>query len=211
MSTEQTDLVDGSDARRRGQGSYDERRDRLAESALATLGEQGYANTSLRDIAAKSPFTHGVIHYYFRDKTELIIYCVSYYKAQCVHRYDDVVQDAQTPESLAKGFADRLVSTIVDEAPMHRLWYDLRTEAMFDPALREAVLTIDGTLEEMIWRILTRYAELAGSELTVTSANAYAMLDGLFERALLRYLAGDEEALASLRETALTIPAMLIV
>jgi AcrR family transcriptional regulator len=77
---------------RRGEGTYDERRDLLAESALTTLGQRGYAHTSLRDIAANSPFTHGVVHYYFRDKTELITYCVRSYKARCVHRYDDVVE-----------------------------------------------------------------------------------------------------------------------
>ena len=48
------------------------RRDQLAESALQTLGELGYARTSLRDIAANSEFSHGVVHYYFTDKTELI-------------------------------------------------------------------------------------------------------------------------------------------
>jgi TetR/AcrR family transcriptional regulator, transcriptional repressor of bet genes len=195
---------------RRGEGSYDERRDLLAESALTTLGELGYANTSLRDIAANSPFTHGMVHYYFRDKTELITYCVRYYKARCVHRYDGVVRDSENADDLVVGFADKLVGTIVDEAPMHRLWYDLRTQAMFDPALREAVLAIDATLEEMIWRIISRYAELAGGTLGVSSGNAYAMLDGLFERALLRHLAGDEAALDELRRTALAVPATLL-
>lgn len=195
---------------KRGEGSYDERRDLLAESALTTLGELGYANTSLRDIAANSPFTHGMVHYYFRDKTELITYCVRYYKARCVHRYDDVVSASSTAAELVTGFADKLVETIVDEAPMHRLWYDLRTQAMFDPALREAVLAIDATLEEMIWRVLSRYAELSGGTLTVTSGNAYAMLDGLFERALLRHLADDAAALDELRTTALAVPATLL-
>lgn len=195
---------------KRGEGSYDERRDRLAESALVTLGERGYANTSLRDIAANSPFSHGVVHYYFRDKTELITYCVRYYKARCVHRYDGVVSESTTADELVTGFADKLLETIVEEAPMHRLWYDLRTQAMFDPALREAVLAIDGTLEEMIWRILSRYAELRGAELTTTSGVAYAMLDGLFERTLLRHLAGEDGALEELRATALRIPATLV-
>ena len=27
---------------------------------------------------------------------------------------------------------------------MHRLWYDLRTQSMFEESLREAVLMIDG-------------------------------------------------------------------
>ena len=44
---------------------YDERRTQLAESALATLGELGYARTSLREIAQNCAFSHGVVHYYF--------------------------------------------------------------------------------------------------------------------------------------------------
>ena len=50
----------------------DARRDQLAESALVTLGELGYAKTSLREIAQNSPFSHGVVHYYFDNKIELI-------------------------------------------------------------------------------------------------------------------------------------------
>ena len=39
---------------------------------------------------------------------------------------------------------------------MHRLWYDLRVESMFDERLRETVLRIDQALQDMIWRIVTR-------------------------------------------------------
>ncbi|MDQ1677908.1 MAG: hypothetical protein QOC93_3052 [Actinomycetota bacterium] len=177
---------------------YDERRNQLAESALATLGELGYAKTSLREIANNSEFTHGVVHYYFRDKFELIVYCVRYYKARCVRRYDDVVADATTADELLDGFAAKLRQTLREEAPMHRLWYDLRNQSMFEESLREAVTTIDRTLEEMIWRVVSRYAELAGREPVTGPAAAYGLLDGLFQQALLGYVAGDETALETL-------------
>lgn len=195
---------------RRGTGSYDERRDRLADSALVTLGALGYARTSLREIAANSEFTHGVIHYYFRDKTELITYCVRYYKATCVTRYDSVIRDSTTADGLLHAFADKLVKTITDEAPMHRLWYDLRTQSMFEPTLRADVLFIDATLETMIWRVLERYAALAGRLVRLPSATAYAMLDGVFERALLHHVAGDAHALVDLHATVLgALPLLL--
>jgi TetR/AcrR family transcriptional repressor of bet genes len=173
---------------------HDERRNQLAESALATLGELGYARTSLREIANRSDFTHGVVHYYFRDKVALIVYCVQYYKARCVRRYDDVVADAGTADELLVGFAAKLRETLREEAPMHRLWYDLRAQSMFEQSLREAVTMIDRTLEEMIWRVLSRYAELAGREPVTGPAAAYGLLDGLFQQALLGYVAGDEAA-----------------
>ena len=62
------------EARRAPADKYDERRNQLAESALQTLGELGYARTSLREIANNSEFSHGVVHYYFADKLELIVY-----------------------------------------------------------------------------------------------------------------------------------------
>jgi TetR/AcrR family transcriptional regulator, transcriptional repressor of bet genes len=177
---------------------HDERRNQLAESALVTLGELGYAKSSLREIAANSEFTHGVVHYYFHDKFELIVYCVRYYKSQCARRYDDVVADATTPDELLDGFAAKLRQTLREEAPMHRLWYDLRSQSMFEEQLREAVTMIDRTLEAMIWRVVSRYAELAGREPVTDSAAAYGLLDGLFQQALLAYVDGNEAALDTL-------------
>lgn len=184
---------------RRGSGSYDERRIKLAESALQTLSELGYARTSLREIAANSEFSHGVIHYYFRDKTELIVFCVKHYKTQCMHRYDSVVDESTTSEGLLSGFADKLVQTLTDESSMHRLWYDLRSQSMFQEELREDVYDIDRGLEDMIWRIVTRYAELSDGRPMVDSRAAYTMFDGIFESTLRDHLADRAGAVEWIR------------
>ena len=177
---------------------FDERRNELAESALLTLGELGYARTSLRDIASNSPFSHGVLHYYFEDKAELVSYSITYYKMRCVHRYDEVVEQSTTAQELLERFAAKLAETIVDEAPMHRLWYDLRVESMFDERLRETVLGIDNALQDMIWRIVTRYSELADREIAMDPASAYGVLDGLFQAALLGHVTGNPAAVSTL-------------
>lgn len=183
-----------TEARRAPADKHDARRNQLAESALQTLGEIGYAKASLREIANNSEFSHGVVHYYFADKLELIVYCVRYYKARCVTRYDSVVAEASTADGLLDAFAAKLVETLREEAPMHRLWYDLRTQSMFEEGLREAVTVIDHTLQEMIWRVIERYAELAGRPVALAPAAAYGVLDGLFQQALLGSQTGDEAA-----------------
>lgn len=197
-------------ARRTPADKHDERRRALADSALRTLGELGYARASLREIANNSEFSHGVVHYYFHDKLELIVYCVRQYKATCVHRYDGVVADATTADALVAGFADKLVETIVDEAPMHRLWYDLRSQSMFEESLRDAVLQIDKTLEDMIWRVVSTYAELAGREPAMTPSVAYGLLDGLFQQTLLAHLCGREGVLDELRAQVVELMPVLL-
>ena len=177
---------------------FEERRTQLAQSALATLGELGYARTSLREIAQNSEFTHGVVHYYFHDKVELITQCVRLYKTQCVNRFDEIVLVSRNAPDLLEAFAERLVETMTTEAPLHRLWYDLRSQSMFEDAFRADVLDIDRTLQEMVWRVVERYASLAGGTTLLDERATYALFDGLFEKALLHHLAGDPEASAEL-------------
>jgi AcrR family transcriptional regulator len=187
-----------------------QRRSELAAAALKTLAEQGYARTGLRDIAANSEFSHGVLHYYFRDKVDLITHCVREYKAQCVTRYDEVVATASSASELAAGFLDKLSETLVEEAALHRLWYDLRGQSMFEESFRADVAEIDLSLERMIWRVLSRYAELGGAPLDLTPPTAYAVFDGLFLQALLRQLAGDPDAARDLRASVTAVIGRLV-
>ncbi|WP_375000460.1 TetR/AcrR family transcriptional regulator [Aeromicrobium sp. CTD01-1L150] len=178
----------------------EQRRLELAESALKTLGELGYARTSLREIATNSPFSHGVVHYYFQDKTELITYCVRHYKTICSRRYDETVERASTAEELADGIVSIMGRTLIEDAGLHRLWYDLRTQSMFEPGLRADVRQIDQLLEDMTWRIVSRFAELNDTEVVVDAPTAYAVVDGLFEQALVARVDDLTQAAAALTE-----------
>lgn len=203
-------MTPASAVRRRPVDKFDARRDELAESALQTLAERGYANTGLRDIAANSPYSHGVVHYYFSDKTELITYCVRYYKARCVTRYDDLVSGSATADELRERFAAKLAETLVEEARLHRVWYDLRSQSMFDDSLRSDVDAIDDTLQQMVWRVVERYAALSGRPAAMDAGTTYALLDGLFEQALLDHLGGDAQAAATLSARAARVLPLLL-
>lgn len=178
---------------------FAERRAELAEAALQTLSELGYARTSLREIAQNSEFTHGVLHYYFSDKVDLILCSVRQYKARCVTRYDEVTTRATTYDELMEGFLESLGDTVRQEAHMHRLWYDIRAQALFEAAFRDDVAEIDKSLENMIWRIVCRFAELTGEPQTMPASVIYALLDGLFQQCLLKHLSGDPGAIAQLQ------------
>ncbi|WP_202817189.1 hypothetical protein [Serinicoccus sp. CUA-874] len=54
---------------------------------------------------------------------------------------------------------------------------------------------IDELLEAMTWRIVSRYAALAGTTALLDAPSVYALLDGLFEQALVA-AADDPQAAA---------------
>lgn len=178
---------------------YAERRAELGEAALQTLAELGYARTSLREIAQNSAFSHGVLHYYFTDKLDLILCSVRQYKARCVTRYDEVTERSTSFAQLVAGFVDVLGETVRTEAPMHRLWYDIRSQSLFEEALRADVEAIDKSLANMVWRVLTRMAELAGAPVRAPIDLTYAMFDGVFQQCLLRHMAGDAKAVPTMQ------------
>jgi len=184
---------------RTGVDKFEDRRRELADAALLTLADLGYARTSLRTIADQTSFSHGLLHYYFTDKTELITYCVRRYKTACAERYEGLVAAASTPGEFAEACGNGLAATLADAPLMHRLWYDLRSQSLFEAAFRDDVAEIDGLLQEMIWRLVRGYASLTGDEPTCSPSTAYAMFDGLFHQALQRHLAGSGTALDDLR------------
>ena len=186
-------------SRRRPVDKFEDRRRELADAALMTLADLGYARTSLREIAQNSAFSHGVLHYYFTDKVELITYCVRQYKATCVLRYDGIAAEADDPAALAEAFGAGLAATLSEDALMHRLWYDLRSQSLFEESFRADVAEIDDSLQNMVWRVVTAYSGLTGTEPTCTPSFAYAAFDGLFQQALLRHLSGSPAALDDLR------------
>jgi len=47
-------------------------RDRILEVALELFGRQGYAGTSIRDIAERMEMTKAAVYYHFRSKEELL-------------------------------------------------------------------------------------------------------------------------------------------
>ena len=189
---------------------FAERRAELGEAALQTLAELGYARTSLREIAQNSEFSHGVLHYYFRDKLDLILCSVRQYKARCVKRYDQVTAEATSFDELMEGFLAQLGETVRTEAPLHRLWYDLRAQSLFEEAFRADVAEIDKSLERMVLRVMSRFSELSGQPLQAPASVIYATFDGLFQQCLLKHLSGVRRAVATMQSHVRLVVSQLV-
>jgi AcrR family transcriptional regulator len=165
------------------------KKEELADHAISALKQLGYARTSLRDIAALSGVAVGTLHYYFEDKVDLIGFCVRRYKAGFVAQMDTIVQTSDGPEKLAELFIKGLALSIRRDAETHRLWYDVRSQAMFDPAFEEVVAEIEDAMIALVVRLLDRLAQPTDQALSV-----YLMLDASFRFYLQRFLAGDKDA-----------------
>ena len=175
-------------------GKRADKKRELARHTISTLGQLGYARTSLRDIAEQSGVSVGVLHYYFQDKFDLISYCVQVYKEEFIAELDAAMIRGAVSGKVIDEFINGLVAAIKHDAPTHTLWYDISAQALFDEAFRPIVADIENALVGLVARLLKRLKLDEASALTV-----YLGCDGVFRHFLLRHLSGDKRALTGLR------------
>lgn len=179
----------------------DTRRQELAWHALAALAELGYARVNLREIAQRSGLSLGRIHYYFADKTELIILAVDLYKDRFVRRIEAEIDRATTPAEAIANFASGLAQSAAEDARTHRLWYDIRAQALFDPAFVPVTRRMEARLSAILARLFERIALLGDSPETGDPNRAYLLIDAHFQRFLAAALAGtplDQDVMAEI-------------
>ena len=166
----------------------------LAESAIEALKRYGYANTTLRDITAQSDLSLGMLHYYFENKEQLLIYCVRLYKEGFAADIGARIAGAETRESLFSSFAEGLAASIVEDAQTHRLWYDIRNQALFDPVFQPVVAEIEASLIGLVELIAGERTD--GPPVPVL----YGAVDGVFRHLLENQLVGSPRSIPDLTQ-----------
>ena len=145
--------------RRKSEKSSEKKRE-LALHAISSLAELGFARINLRDVAQRSGVSLGVIHYYFENKTDLLICCVGMYKEDFIVGLKELIAQARQVDKLVVDLADYLADTIDRHAHIHRLWYDVRAQAQFDSAFQPAVDEVEHALTDVFRVLLVKLQEL---------------------------------------------------
>lgn len=174
----------------------DEKKRQIAQSAINALQELGYANTSLRDIATKSGMSLGILHYYFEDRSDLIIYCVRIYKRDFVDGIITALDRAIDRSAVIDILSGALAVSIVKDAKTHRLWYDIRNQALFDDTFRP----VTAEIEDMLITIVSLAFARAGHTDPPMIDIQYALLDGVFRYLLQGRLKGTDVSASAIKK-----------
>jgi AcrR family transcriptional regulator len=174
----------------RKSAKQDKKKRQIAGSAITALHELGYANTSLRDIAAKSEMSLGILHYYFEDRSDLIIFCVRIYKQEFVAGIRHALDRIKGRDAVIDALAGALAVSITKDASTHRLWYDIRNQALFDDRFQPVTSEIETTLVSMVSHAFMR----AGHADPPQVALQYALLDGVFRFLLQDQISGTRRS-----------------
>jgi AcrR family transcriptional regulator len=67
----------------------DERRKQILEAVHTCLLEKPFHKTSIKDIAQKAGLNHGALHYYFKNKEDLLLEYIEYIANKFMNKFDE--------------------------------------------------------------------------------------------------------------------------
>jgi len=89
--------------------STQEKRKRLIDAAYKVFIKKGYVNASIKDIANEADMTSGLVHYYFKNKEELLLSVQDEVQKHYQGHYDRQPEDCVTPEEVLLEIKSRSV------------------------------------------------------------------------------------------------------
>ncbi|TWE10414.1 TetR/AcrR family transcriptional regulator [Rudaeicoccus suwonensis] len=180
----------GLSGRRRVSTDQEHRRHDLAVAAVETWSEHGYAHVSVRNVAKRTRFSHGMVHYYFASKDELVAECVEIARQGTQIDAGGAIEAASDVAGVTAALTDALCASLAESANLHRIRYDLRNQSLFDEELREHSEMLQKPWEDALARMHARLAELGADE-SIPAWIMDAQIDGMFQRAVRKQTIGD--------------------
>lgn len=168
---------------------HEGRRRDLAVAALHTWSEHGYSQVSVRNVARRTRFSHGMVHYYFHSKDALVAECVRLITDAHIFASDGA--DAVTVSDYSKTLAEALSNSFRRNRRLHRIRYDLRNQSQFEPSLRDYAAEVEDDREKWQHDVQGRY-ESMGWRFDPPFDLLAEQVDALIERAVRDELLGAD-------------------
>ncbi|WP_019638915.1 TetR/AcrR family transcriptional regulator [Paenibacillus fonticola] len=163
-----------------------QKRDKVVEAASKVMSEKGYEKASIKDIANEAGITPGLIHYYFRNKEEILtdlLLASSQQYTQDMQRLQSSVPSAH----LAKAALNEPKERIERQPDWYKLRFELFAMGLRNPQISDRVNALLENARTGIEDILHKVADSAGEEAdsAAVAAIMLACFDGLALQKLL--------------------------
>ena len=111
-------------------------RDKILEAAFRLLSKKGYANVSMRDIAAEAQVALGLLTYHFRTKENLFTALASKLVSKCFEDVVTAIQAGQSEEERMRLLSDYFRNILTEHPDVMKIFLDFSIQAMWNRSFR---------------------------------------------------------------------------
>jgi AcrR family transcriptional regulator len=114
------------------------RRSQLIRAAYMVVGEKGYYNITVRDIARKAGLSTGLVHYYFKDKQELLLTLLKEMNKKLSTSLAEALKGTDDPEGKLGIYLDQALGLVMKEKEYFPVLFDFWTQISRNRRMRKA-------------------------------------------------------------------------
>ena len=128
---------------------------KIMEAALTVLSKKGYENTTINDIANTAKLSRGLLHYYFRDKEDLVAKALELGFEPMWDSSVGKLSNAKSPEELVDNMIDVLKKNVQEHPDFTALLFEMwvsgrrstKIRKVFSDGFSEAIVRLDKLLQ----------------------------------------------------------------
>jgi AcrR family transcriptional regulator len=141
----------------------DERRKQILEAVHACLIEKPFHKTSIKDIAQKAGLNHGAVHYYFKNKEDLLVEYIDYTQKKFVNMFTERYKaEIQEPTTDIQTF-HRKIRLVLQEmsfnAEYARTYTEIWAHAIYNQRVMDKLKDIYRDWREQVFTEVNNFVE----------------------------------------------------
>jgi AcrR family transcriptional regulator len=156
-----------------------EKVDRILQAAAVVLAEKGYENATIKDIAAAAHVNWGLLHYYFKNKEDLVVKTLRYASDVAFTPTLGLFSDGKSKEEIVDNAIELLKKTYRDNPGFYKLLFEMwcasgrskKIKAELVDCVNRVIESLRTELEKIFIPIATTAATAAAAIFDASSAD----------------------------------------
>jgi AcrR family transcriptional regulator len=138
----------------------EEKRKQILEALDACLLKKPFLKTSIRDIAREAGVNHGVLHYYFKSKDDILLHYIDYtiekYNAVYSEWLESISQDGMDEREMIEEAIKLMIDKITLNDDLSRIFIEIWEIALYNKKIRERLHKMYAAWESILDNLLAK-------------------------------------------------------
>jgi AcrR family transcriptional regulator len=131
-----------------------QRRSQLIRAAYKVVGQKGYYDFTIRDIAREAGLSTGLVHYYFKNREDLLINLLKEMNANLKHYLNKALSELEDPRDKLLVFCDQAFNLMDREKAYFSVLIDFWGQINHNNRIRQANIKLFQSYRDEIAAIL---------------------------------------------------------
>ena len=154
----------------------------MIKAAYNVVGQKGYYNFTIRDIAQEAGMSTGLVHYYFKNKEHLLLSLLKEINKNILTTLNRSISKAQDPREKLNIFMRQAFDLVTNEKYYSFLVLDFWTQVNKNERMKRANIKLFKSYRDEVTAILTEGVEkdvFVKMDVVYTAAVIISMIQGM--------------------------------